>query len=49
MSKLYLSEQNFEDDYDILTKEDGEEYVVAEHVNYKDAIKIIERYNSFEE
>jgi len=50
MSKLYLSKQNGDyDDFDILTKEDDEELVVAEHVNYVDAMKIIEIYNSFED
>jgi len=49
MSKLYLSKQNGDyDDFDILTQEDGEELVVTEHVNYVDAMKLIERYNNFE-
>ena len=48
MSKMYLSEPNFEDDYDILTQEDCKVYVIAEHVKYIDAMNIIERYNSFE-
>lgn len=46
--KLFLSEPNFENDYDILVEEDEDIYVVAEHVNYEEGTKIVERYNYFE-